>query len=172
MQPGYNPAHEPMWWWKVAQHLDEAQLALANAMAHNVDDPRPGQALYGRLRDGQAILLDIFRMKGLLPPGPSAGSAPMPGGPMPGPGMPMPPGPPPGVPWPGMGGPPADVAGPPLAHDEPAVPAVDHAAVAAEPAPEPESSATPSNDVPPTTITPEPSAPVAPAESSTEGVGG
>lgn len=56
-----------MWWWKAALHLDEAQRALANAMAHNVDDPRPIHALYDRLREGQAILLEIFRAKGLLP---------------------------------------------------------------------------------------------------------
>ena len=94
MQPGYQQGSEPMWWWKVAQHLDEAQLAFANAMAHNVDDPRLMQALYDRLRDGQAILLEIFRAKGLIPgatngtaggpmPGEPAPSGPMPGGPAP-----------------------------------------------------------------------------------------
>jgi len=67
MQPGYQDGTEPMWWWKVALHLDEAQFALANAMAHNVDDPRHVQALYDRIREGQAVLLEIFRMKGLLP---------------------------------------------------------------------------------------------------------
>lgn len=190
-QPGYQAGSEPMWWWKVAQHLDDAQLALSNAMAHNVDDPRPVQALYTRLREGQAILLDIFRMKGLLPAEPPAPVVPMPGGPMPGPmagmpmpamagmpmaGMPMPPGPPPGVPWfgaPGSDGPPPSPyfaeQGPPLVHDDPAVPPADHAAAASEAEP-PLASA--SNGVPPTTITSEPSAPVAPAGSSTEGVGG
>lgn len=64
---GYQQGGEPAWWWKVAMHLDQAQLALANAMAHNVDDPRLAHALYHRLREGQAILLDIFRAKGLLP---------------------------------------------------------------------------------------------------------
>ena len=93
MQPGYQQGSEPMWWWKVAQHLDDAQLALANAMSHNVDDPRLMHALYDRLRDGQAILLKIFRAKGLLPEatnGTAVGpmpSEPMAGGPMP---MPIP----------------------------------------------------------------------------------
>jgi hypothetical protein len=66
-QPGYQSGSEPMWWWKVAMHLDEAQLALSNAMAHNLDDQRPVFALQDCLREGQAILLDIFRAKGLLP---------------------------------------------------------------------------------------------------------
>lgn len=66
MQPG--PQSEAAWWWQVAAHLDDAQLAMAHAMGYNVDDPRPMQALYERLRESQAILLDIFRMKGLLPP--------------------------------------------------------------------------------------------------------
>ena len=65
--PGYQEGGEPMWWWKAAMHLDEAQLSLTNAMAHNVDDPRLAHALYDRLREGQAILLEIFRAKGLLP---------------------------------------------------------------------------------------------------------
>jgi hypothetical protein len=56
-----------MWWWKVALHLDEAQIALANAMAHNLADQRPIFALQDKLREGQAILLEIFRAKGLLP---------------------------------------------------------------------------------------------------------
>ena len=83
-QPGYQQGSESLWWWKVAQHLDEAQLAFANALSHNVDDPRLMHALYDRLRDGQAILLEIFRAKGLLP-GATNGTAggPMPGGPMP-----------------------------------------------------------------------------------------
>ena len=65
--PGFNPTDERTWWWKVAKHLDEAQLALLNAIAHNVDDPRPLQDLQARLREGQAILLYIFHAKGLLP---------------------------------------------------------------------------------------------------------
>ena len=72
--PGFNPADERTWWWKVAKHLDDAQLALLNAIAHNVDDPRPLQDLQARLREGQAILLYIFQVKGLLPgslPGPN-----------------------------------------------------------------------------------------------------
>ena len=99
-QQGYREGDEPMWWWKVALHLDEAQLALANAMAHNVDDPRPVQALYTRLREGQAILLEIMRAKGLLPGEPAPpvhAMPPMP--PMPTPSMPVPPVPaPPQVP--------------------------------------------------------------------------
>jgi hypothetical protein len=88
-QPGYHEGNERVLWWKVAMHLDEAQRALANAMSHNVDDPRPVHALHDRLREGQAILLEIFRAKGLLP-GPSNGKieVPMPG--MPGMSMPMP----------------------------------------------------------------------------------
>lgn len=128
MQPGYQQgSSESMWWWMVAKHIDDAQQALANAMAHNVDDPRPVQALYGRLREGQAILLDIFRMKGLVPASPPS----VPPGLMAGPGMP----------WPGMAGPPpgSDAPaeqGPSLAQDEPAVPIVDHAAAAPAPSPE------------------------------------
>lgn len=71
---GYQEGSEKMWWWKVAMHLDEAQQALANAMAHNLDDPRPVLALQDRLREGQTILLDIFRAKNLLPAVPN-GSA-------------------------------------------------------------------------------------------------
>lgn len=81
-QPSYNPAHEGMWWWKVALHLDEAQLALANAMAHNLDDQRPVFALQDKLREGQAILLEIFRAKRLLP-GSTNGASPPAGGPLP-----------------------------------------------------------------------------------------
>lgn len=84
MQPGYQQGSEPMWWWKVALHLDEAQLALANAMSHNLDDPRPIHVLHDRLCEGQATLLEIFRAKGLLP-GLTNGmaEAPMSGVPMP-----------------------------------------------------------------------------------------
>lgn len=68
---GYQEGSEKMWWWKVAMHIDEAQQALANAMAHNLDDQKPVFALQDRLREGQAILLDIFRSKGLLPVAPN-----------------------------------------------------------------------------------------------------
>ena len=141
-QPGYQEGGEPMWWWKVARHLDEAQLALANAMAHNLDDQRPVFALQDRLREGQAILLEIFRMKGLLP-GATNGTAgvPMPGTagvPMPGtPGMPMPGVPMPIVPVPvgadDVGAVPSAEQAPPLAAEEPAVPEADQAVAASEP---------------------------------------
>ncbi len=58
---------ERLWWWKVAKHLDDAQLALVNALALNADDPAPVHALQNKLREGQSILLAIFRWKGLLP---------------------------------------------------------------------------------------------------------
>ena len=74
--PGFNPADERTWWWKVAKHLDDAQLALLNAIAHNVDDPRPLQDLQTRLREGQAILLYIFQVKGLLPGLPGSNGVP------------------------------------------------------------------------------------------------
>lgn len=130
MRPGYQEGSESMWWWKVAQHLDETQLALSNAMAHNVDDPRPVQALYGRLREGQAILLEIFRMKGLLPAAPPNGRAEMPGPGIPvpgmsGPGIPMPP----GAPMPEV----ATPDGPGSAAEEPAVAEADHRVAASAP---------------------------------------
>jgi hypothetical protein len=80
-----------MWWWKVAAAVDTAQIALANAMAHNLDDQRPLFALQDKLTQAQAILLDIFRAKGLAgagatkapdvpttSPQPSVGSPPAP----------------------------------------------------------------------------------------------
>lgn len=78
-QPGYQPGSEPMWWWKVAVHLDAAQIALANAMAHNLDDPKPVFVLQDRLTEGQAILLEIFRVKGLIPASNGKAEVPMPG---------------------------------------------------------------------------------------------
>jgi hypothetical protein len=65
--PGFNPDDERAWWWKVAKHLDAAQLALVNAIAHNVDDPRPLQALQATLRESTTILLHILGAKGLMP---------------------------------------------------------------------------------------------------------
>ena len=113
---------ESMWWWKVALHLDEAQLALAKAMAHNVDDPRPAHALYDWLREGQVMLLKIFHAKGLLP----RSSNDRTGGPMPG--IPMP-----GMPFPSAA--PATVAPmtdsepqPLSVPEEPTYPEADHAA--------------------------------------------
>lgn len=149
-QPGYQAGSEPMWWWKVALHLDEAQLALSNAMAHNLDDQRPVFALQDRLREGQAILLEIFRMKRMVP------QAPVPTPEIPTPEMP----PMPGMPWPGvsMPGVPAAVSvdagvvavpveqGSPLAAEEPAVPEAEQATAGSEPevpaVPAPEAAAT------------------------------
>lgn len=154
-QPGYQEGSEPMWWWKVALHLDEAQLALANAMAHNLDDPRPVFALQDQLREGQAILLAIFRAKGLLP-GSSNGKmdAPIPVVPV---------------------SPPATVVGTspsppgaelqPLAAEEPAVPEADHVAISG---PEQPPAIPPS---PEAAVTAEPP-PAHPAGSGAEGSGG
>lgn len=101
-QPGYQQGNERVLWWKVAMHLDEAQLSLTNAIAHTVDDPTAALAVQECLRTAQAILLDVFSAKGLLPratngaveaqPPAPPGAAPM----GPPPGVPM--GPPPGVP--------------------------------------------------------------------------
>lgn len=66
-QRGYQEGSEILWWWKVAQHLDEAQRSLVNAMVHNLDDQTVVFALQDKLREGQALLLGIFGMKGLLP---------------------------------------------------------------------------------------------------------
>src|SRR5438552_1829184 len=86
-QPGYRPGAESAWWWKVAEHLDAAQLATVNAVAHNVDDPTILLAFQDAVRQAQAILLEIFGAKGLLPqetpassPDPTAPMGPM--GPM------------------------------------------------------------------------------------------
>jgi hypothetical protein len=76
-------------WWKVALHLDEAQLALTNAIALNTDDPTFIHGLQAMLRDGQSILYEIFRTKGLLP----AAATPKPA--TPAASMPVPPPPPP-----------------------------------------------------------------------------
>jgi hypothetical protein len=56
-----------MWWWKVAMHLDEAHRASVNAMAHNLENQRPVFELQDKIQSAQAILLEIFRWKGLLP---------------------------------------------------------------------------------------------------------
>lgn len=65
--PGYQEGSEPRWWWKVAMHLDEAQLSLVNAIAHNVDDSTAALAVHDLLREAQTVLLTIFAAKGLLP---------------------------------------------------------------------------------------------------------
>jgi hypothetical protein len=77
-QPGYQEGSERAWWWKVAMHLDSAQLASVNAMTHNLDDQASAFALQDKLREAQAILLEIFRSKGLLPVAPPAGVQPPP----------------------------------------------------------------------------------------------
>jgi hypothetical protein len=153
-----------MLWWKVAKHLDETQLALANAMAHNVDDPRPVHALQERLREGQAILLEIFRMKGLLPGSPNGkatAGAPMPDVPVP---------PIPGVPAPTapngevVAASSTNVEPQAIAAEEPAVAEADHAAAA-------ESAAAESASSPDAASAPEiPTA--APADSGPGGTGG
>ena len=174
-QPGYQEGSEPMWWWKVALHLDEAQIALANATAHNLDDPRLPHALYDRLRDGQAILLEIFRAKGLLP-GSTNGKieAPMPE--MPVPAAPMPGWPMPVVPVSPPAGSNAVAADPPpiadqpplLGADEPAVSEADLAAMVAA-ASEPERP--PPEVAVPAAITPE-APPEAPADPGAAGGAG
>lgn len=121
MQPGYQPAGEALWWWKVAQHLDDAQLAIVNALAHNADDPSAIHALQDRVREGQALLLEIFRAKGLLPRAGNGIVTPPPPSAQP----PAPPPPLPGIPSP---------VGAALAADEPAVPEADQAAASEDPA--------------------------------------
>lgn len=66
-QPGYQEGSEPMWWWKVAMHLDEAHRASINAMAHNLENQMPVFALQDKIQEAQALLLEIFRWKNLLP---------------------------------------------------------------------------------------------------------
>jgi hypothetical protein len=66
-QPVYQKGSEPVWWWRVAKHLDDAQLSSVNAMAHNLDDQTLVFALQDKMREAQVILLEIFRSKGLLP---------------------------------------------------------------------------------------------------------
>lgn len=166
--------NERMAWWKVAMHLDEAQHALSNAMAHNVDDPQLMHTLYSRLREGQAILLEIFRAKDLLPAAPN-GTIEVPTRPAAGisatsemlPAVPVP----------------AEASGeaavaappvvssiveqpPPLVADEPAVPEVDQAAAAsapeepAVPASERAVSAAITAEAPKVTPSPEPASPM------------
>lgn len=134
-QPGYQQGSESVWWWKVALHLDEAQLALTNAMAHNVEDSRLIHALHDRLRDGQAILLEIFHAKGLLSRstnGTTNGMAPAPMHEMQIPSVPMPiSAAPMGTDGSSEAALPAEAA-PPLIVEEPAVPAEDHKALEPE----------------------------------------
>jgi hypothetical protein len=80
MKSGYQQGNESMWWWKVAKHLDETQLALVNAIARNADDPMLLHALEDTVRQAQATLLEIFHMKGLLQAVPNVPQQSMPGG--------------------------------------------------------------------------------------------
>jgi hypothetical protein len=64
--PGYGESSESLWWWKVAQHLDEANGALVNAQVHNLDDQTMMLALQDKLREAQVILLAIFEMNGIV----------------------------------------------------------------------------------------------------------
>jgi hypothetical protein len=73
-RPGYREGLDRVLWWRAAMHLDEARLAVVNALAHGLDDPTSGLALQDKLRDAQAILLEIFRARGLLPSGTSGGA--------------------------------------------------------------------------------------------------
>jgi hypothetical protein len=68
MQPGYQQGNERAWWWEVAWHLDSAQIALANAMAYNLNDPTLALALKKAVWQARAVLFEIFSAKGLLPP--------------------------------------------------------------------------------------------------------
>jgi len=101
-QPGYQQGAERAWWWKVAQHLDDTVLAATNAMAHNLDDPTLVLAFQETVRQAQAILFDIFRAKGLLPPVPNGISAGPPNGTSHVPHEPPMPAPPAAPPMPGL----------------------------------------------------------------------
>ena len=111
-QSGYQEGSERTWWWSVAQHLDSAQLAAVNAMAHNLEDQTMVFALEDKLREAQVILLEIFRTKGLLPGAPN-GSSPQPITNAPAPLAP--PQPPPGASPPGMAFAPPPPPPPPFA---------------------------------------------------------
>ncbi len=65
--PGYQEGGEGRWWWEVARYLDSAQIALINAMAHNLDDQTAVFALQDKLCEGQRLLFEIFRAKDLMP---------------------------------------------------------------------------------------------------------
>jgi hypothetical protein len=73
--PGYTPGGERDWWWKVADHLDKAVIASVNAMVHNVDEQDQVFKFQDKLREAQAILLQIFQTKGLLPGSPTPNGA-------------------------------------------------------------------------------------------------
>lgn len=83
--PGYQQeGGEARWWWEVARHLDSAQIALINAMAHNLDDQTAVFALQDKLCEGQRLLFEIFRAKDLMPKMSGRGARwPQPGGAVP-----------------------------------------------------------------------------------------
>lgn len=58
---------EHSWWWKVAKHLDDAQIALGALAITNADDPAVILPLQDKLREAQATLFAIFQTKGLIP---------------------------------------------------------------------------------------------------------
>ena len=102
MQPNQDGG-ERTWWWRVAQQLGLAHVALINARAYNVDDPKLVNALEAKIREAQALLFTVFKAKNMLPPHPGASPAATPPGapPMKPSGAAFP-SPPPGVPIPPM----------------------------------------------------------------------
>jgi hypothetical protein len=58
---------EHSWWWKVAKHLDDAQIALGALAITNADDPAVILLLQEKLREAQATLFAVFQAKGLVP---------------------------------------------------------------------------------------------------------
>lgn len=101
-------------WWKIAQRLDEAQLALAQVLALPLEDPRLARALQDKLREGQGMLFAIFQDLRLVTPAPLASPLPTP----PPPAAPPAPFPPresgPTVAVEAVPGPESDMAGAPL----------------------------------------------------------
>ena len=88
MQAGYQRGNERAWWWEVAKLLDATHLAMDNAIAHNVNDPTLLLAFGYAISQAQAILLEIFHAKGLLPSQPNGSSVGVPPPSMSGPAVP------------------------------------------------------------------------------------
>ena len=79
MQPNQDGS-ERTWWWRVAQELGLAHVALINARAYNVDDPKLVHAIEAKIREAQGLLFTVFKTKNMLPPHPGASlPAPSPG---------------------------------------------------------------------------------------------